>query len=1010
MINQKTIAIIILCFCTAWSIGQVTFPKNGVYDERDGHYAFINATIYASPENKIEKGTLLIKKGEIVDVGPSVIIPDDAVKIDLAGKYIYPSFIELSGNYGLPKPQPITTKSKSHRMLSDKDGAYSWNETLKPEQAAATVFKVDNKAAETYRKIGFGTMLTHHRDGMARGSSALVLLGEENEHKMILNPKASSHYSFIKGSSKQKYPNSRMGAIALLRQTYYDGQWYSKNTTLRTYNISLESWNALQELPQFFEISNRLDLLRADKIGDEFGIQYIFRGSGDEYMRIDAIKKTNAPIIVPLRFPKPFDVSDPFDTEEISLTQMKHWELAPSNPARIANAGIEFTLTADLLKDKKTFWGALRKAYQHGLSEIDIIKALTVTPAKLIKADNILGTLEKGKVANFFISSDNILVKTSILFENWVNGKPYFIKDINALDIRGKFELSIDSLKFQIEVKGSHSDPVLYLQDTSSSEKKMKIKHSIVNNRITFTLSPPNDSTVKPKEIYRLSGDLGNLNWSGQAIKMDGSWLPWKVERIGDNKTAPVKLPEIISDSTGSILYPWSAYGYTEKTFPKQKTYLIKNATIWTGEKDGILADTDVLLREGKIAKIGKKINSKNAIIIDGANKHLTAGIIDEHSHICINYGVNEGTQASSAEVRIGDVINSEDINMYRQLAGGVTGAQLLHGSANPIGGQSAIIKFRWGSLPEEMKYENADGFIKFALGENVKQSNWGANSRVRFPQTRMGVEQVYEDHFTRAKEYENAIKMGKKVRKDLELDALVEIINKERFISCHSYVQSEITMLMRIAEKYNFVLNTFTHILEGYKVADKMKAHGAGASTFSDWWAYKYEVMDAIPYNPKILDDMGIIVAVNSDDAEMGRRLNQEAAKGIKYGGMTEEAAWNMVTLNPAKLLHLDDKVGSIKIGKSADVVLWSDNPLSIYARAEKTFIDGVCLFDTKVDVQKRKVIEVERNRLIQKMLTAKHNGAATQPPIYHPKQHYQCCDKDCNRFYDYNIDLLSD
>ncbi|MDC0230433.1 amidohydrolase family protein [Aureispira] len=1008
MKRKKNIATIFLCFCTIWCMGQVTFPRNGVYDEREGHYAFVNATIYVSPETKIEKGTLLIKNGEIVAVGTSVTIPEDAVKVDLNGKYIYSSFIELSGNYGLAKPEAIKTDSKSHRMLSNKDGAYSWNETLKPEQDAGALFKVNSKTASIYREIGFGSFLSHQRDGMARGSSVLIMLGDENEHKMILNPKASAHYSFIKGSSKQKYPNSRMGAIALLRQTYYDAQWYSKTPEQRSYNISLENWNALQQLPQFFEIGNRLDLLRADKLGDEFGVQYIFRGAGDEYMRIDAIKNTNASIIVPLRFPKPYDVSDPYDAEEISLTQMKHWELAPSNPARIAKAGITFALTADLLKDKKTFWKALRKAYQYGLSEVDILRALTVTPAKLIKADNIIGTLDKGKLANFFITSENILSDTSILYENWINGKPYFIKDMNAIDLRGKYKLSLDGFELQLEVKGTYTTPELYLADTTSKLKKLK--HSTVNNTITFSLSPPKDSSDKSKELYRLSGNLGSLKWSGQATKSDGSWLPWLAKRVGDVKTKRPGLPKVITDSVGAILYPWSPYGFTKESIPKQKTYLIKNTTVWTGEKKGILENTDVLLLAGKIAKIGKKINSKEAIIIDGSNKHLTAGIIDEHSHICINYGVNEGTQASSAEVRIGDVINSEDINMYRQLAGGVTGAQLLHGSANPIGGQSAIVKFRWGSLPKEMKYENADGFIKFALGENVKQSNWGANARVRFPQTRMGVEQVYEDHFTRAKEYEQAIKAGKVVRKDLELDALLEIINKERFISCHSYVQSEITMLMRIAEKYNFVLNTFTHILEGYKVADKMKAHGAGASTFSDWWAYKYEVMDAIPYNPKILDDMGIVVAVNSDDAEMGRRLNQEAAKGVKYGGMTEEAAWNMVTLNPAKLLHIDDKVGSVKVGKSADVVLWSHNPLSVYAHAEKTFVDGICLFDIKIDAQKRQKIKAERNRLIHKMLNAKDKGSPTQPPMYHPKQHYQCCDKDCNRFFDYNVEMLTE
>jgi imidazolonepropionase-like amidohydrolase len=392
---------------------------------------------------------------------------------------------------------------------------------------------------------------------------------------------------------------------------------------------------------------------------------------------------------------------------------------------------------------------------------------------------------------------------------------------------------------------------------------------------------------------------------------------------------------------------------------------------------------------------------------IDASGKYITSGIIDEHSHIAIRGGVNEGTEASSAEVRIGDVVTSEDINIYRQLAGGVTAAQLLHGSANPIGGQSAIVKLKWGYTPEQMKVEGADGFIKFALGENVKQSNWGDHSHVRYPQTRMGVEQTYYNYFTKAREYEQQWKSatttakGKQTgvslpRKDIELDALVEILNGKRFITCHSYVQSEINMLMHVADSFGFKVNTFTHILEGYKVADKMKTHGANASTFADWWAYKYEVIDAIPQNAAILTRMGITTAINSDDAEMARRLNQEAAKSVKYAGMNEEEAWKMVTINPAKMLHLDSRMGSIKSGKDADVVMWSDNPLSIYARAEKTFVEGILFFDIEKDAQQREQNKTERARLTQKMLDNKKAGSATQEPSPKGNHTYSCGNAD--------------
>jgi len=423
-----------------------------------------------------------------------------------------------------------------------------------------------------------------------------------------------------------------------------------------------------------------------------------------------------------------------------------------------------------------------------------------------------------------------------------------------------------------------------------------------------------------------------------------------------------------------------------------------------------VIQNTDVAISKGKIIKVAIDIDAislfkKEAYLeIDASKLHLTSGIIDEHSHIAISRGVNEGSQASSAEVSIANVINSDDINIYRQLSGGVTTAQLLHGSANPIGGQSGIIKLRWGSNPQEMKFENAPGFIKFALGENVKQSNWGDYERIRFPQTRMGVEQVFYDHFLRAKAYQkewndyNSLSLAEKrktqaPREDLEMNTLVEILNSERFITCHSYVQSEINMLMHVADSMGFTMNTFTHILEGYKLADKMKAHGVGASTFSDWWAYKFEVNDAIPYNASILSDMGIVTAINSDDAEMARRLNQEAAKALKYGGVSQEDAWKMVTLNPAKLLRIDQRVGSIKTGKDADIVLWTDNPLSVYAKVQQTYVDGRCYYDAQKDQELQKRNDQERARLIQKMLRDKKDGKPTQK-VKQERQHLYHCD----------------
>ena len=499
----------------------------------------------------------------------------------------------------------------------------------------------------------------------------------------------------------------------------------------------------------------------------------------------------------------------------------------------------------------------------------------------------------------------------------------------------------------------------------------------------------------KDKDLIRLAGSVYGDEILGSGFDKDGNRVNFKAAYLSPLTNNPKELTKIDSAKTelpqAVTVFPWSGYG--SSIMPSSKTYLIKNATIWTNENDGILNGYDLLLKDGKIAKLGKKLSDPTAIEIDASGKHITSGIIDEHSHIAIQGGANECTHAVTAEVRIGDVLNCDDINIYRQLAGGVTAAQLLHGSCNPVGGQSAIIKLRWGFTPERMKIENAPNFIKFALGENVKSSFTISNNR--FPDTRMGVEQVYVDAFTRAQEYLNAKKdpiKAKSLRNDLQMDAMVEILTSNRFITCHSYIQSEINMLMHVATQFGFRVNTFTHILEGYKLADKIKAHGAGTSTFSDWWAYKYEVIDAIPYNGAILHDMGLVTAFNSDDPEMARHLNQEAAKAIKYGGVSPTEALKFVTLNPAKLLHLDNRMGSIKVGKDADVVIWSDNPLSMYAKAEVTFIDGIKFFDRNEMNQKYIEIQKERNRLIQKMMNVKKTGGKTEKFVSPKKIIYHC------------------
>ncbi|TCD27949.1 amidohydrolase [Pedobacter psychrodurus] len=988
---KKILLAIGLVFSTTFLFAQQTsFPVNGSFDTRPGMFAFTNATIVVNANQTLTNATFLIKGQIIQGVGTGLAVPKGYVVIDLKGKFVYPSLIDAFTSYGLseaPVQQRGFGAQRQSIFVSTKKGAYGWNESIRPETYVKSIFSTDSKKADELRKVGFGSVNVINRDGIARGVSAAVTLNEGADNSVFLKDQTAANYSFNKGTSSNDYPTSLMGSIALLRQTYYDAQWYSKQKD--EYNISLDEFGKQQTMPQLFEVDGWQNILRADKIGKEFGKKYIIKSTGDEYQRINEVKATGASLIIPLTFPKAYDVEDPAEARNVSLSQMKGWELAPTNPASLEKAGIKFALTAFGLENSRDFWANIRTAIENGLTEKQALQSVTEIPASLLGIGDKVGSLEKGKVANFLISSDNLFKNGNIIFENWVQGKRFIVNKMDVSDVRGTYNLNVDGIGALIlKITGTGGGSTAAIE---------RIGIDSVKTTATFTrngdwVSINFNLKKNPKGDVRLSGYITSANpitLKGESALADGTTGKFTATYKEAAKETPKKEEPKATLAMGPVIYPFSAFGSTE--LPKQETVLIKNGTVWTNEKDGILQNADVLLENGKIKAVGKNLSASGAKVVDATGKHVTAGIIDEHSHIAGAGGINEGAQSVSAEVRVADIINSEDVNIYRQLAGGVTTSQILHGSANPIGGQSQLIKLRWGKSPEELKFAGADGFIKFALGENVKQSNFGTGAR--FPVTRMGVEQTFVDEFTRAKEYEKALSVkGNSVRKDLELDAIVEILNNKRFITCHSYVQSEINMLIHVADSLGFKINTFTHILEGYKVADKMKAHGIAGSTFSDWWAYKNEVAEAIPYNGKIMHNVGVTTAFNSDDAEMARHLNQEAGKSVLYGNVPEEDALKFVTLNPAKMLHIDDKVGSLKAGKDADVVIWTANPLSIYARAEKTFVDGIAYWDIEKDAQVIKTQQAEKARLIQKMLESKSKGSRTQRPAGDAPRLYNC------------------
>ena len=1026
-------------FATTAALSQPTFPENGVANPRHGHYAFTHATLVKDASTTLQDATLVIKDGRIVAAGPGLAVPAGAVEVDCKGKFIYPSFIDIYTDYGTPQRQPQTGGGQFNFFAQQQfdnavKGPYGWNQAIKSDVDVYKVFGVNDAAAKSMREAGFGTVLTHMKDGVARGTGAVVTLANAKENLVIVKEKASAHYSFNKGTSTQSYPTSMMGYISLLRQTYIDANWYKTKPVEEGFNATLQSWNDIQGLPQIFEANDKWNDLRADRIGDEFGVQYIIKGGQNEYQRINDIKATNATYILPLNFPQGQDVEDPNDARLVSLEDMKHWEMAPVNAAAFEKAGIPFCLTTADLRSTASFWTNLRKSMEYGLSETKAMEALTKVPAQALGIYDKVGSLDPGKLANFLITNGPIFSeKTNILY-NYVQGIKYNVKDES--NIAGTYNLTITTAsgeeKYTLDVRSNNS-VTMWGKDTLNSKfsfdgKQVKLSYAPMARRQRPAMQSGTDSTQRrpggpggfggrggmteqplPATATRLGGVSNGTEWNGTGVDSLGNTLTWTAVfvKAADVKSDSVKKKEM--PVIGKVTYPFLPFGWTDDQQPKQETLLIKNATVWTSEKEGVLKNTDVLVKNGKIAAIGKNLTDPSARVIDGTGKHLSAGIIDEHSHIAAA-SINEGAQSVTSEVRIGDNLNPEDINIYRQLSGGVTTSQILHGSANVIGGQSQLIKLRWGAGDADMKFKGADGFIKFALGENVKRSA-STQGNNRYPDTRMGVEQVLIDAFTRAKDYkkewetynaakEQLIKAKKPLtglavpRRDLELEALVEILDRKRFITCHSYVQSEITGLIEVADKMGFKVNTFTHILEGYKVADKMLKHGANASTFSDWWAYKMEVEDAIPYNAAIMHKVGLNVAINSDDAEMARRLNQETAKTMKYGGLTAEEALALVTINPAKMLHVDDKVGSVKVGKDADLVLWSDNPLSIYAKSLYTIVDGTIYFDRVKDEQLQQEVQAERARLVKKLNGEKRSGASLIPAVPSYQIMHSCSD----------------
>ena len=552
---------------------------------------------------------------------------------------------------------------------------------------------------------------------------------------------------------------------------------------------------------------------------------------------------------------------------------------------------------------------------------------------------------------------------------------------------------------------GSEDDAERTVEEPRATNLPLK-KTKITPRRITFfcdgtAFDHDEDIMVTILRVDdRLIGGLETLSGRRTAIELlpvQHDLEPAEVESTADAESTEADDPDgtdgpetsdtvVQAEPLERLPVPLGAYGVLEP--PRSRDVVVRNATIWTAADAGVLQSSDLHIVDGRIAAIGVDLERipEDTMVIDGTGLHVTPGLIDCHSHTGISGGVNEGGQPNTAEVRIGDVVDPDDINWFRQLAGGLTAANQLHGSANPIGGQNSVVKLRWGGSARDMRIDGAPQGIKFALGENVKRGGG-------YPDTRMGVAAFIEDAFQAARERQEEIAryeaLPASVRRtklppapDFELDAVIEILEGDRLIHCHSYRQDEILMLLRLCERYGVRIGTLQHILEGYKVADAIAAHGAGASSFSDWWAYKMEVMDAIPENGALMHEVGVLVSFNSDDSEVATRMNDEAAKAVRWGGLDPHEALKFVTINPARQLGVDDRIGSLEVDKDADFVIWSAPPLSSFARCEQTWIDGARHYDRIDAAETHALAMAERGRLLGELSSssAKSSSSATR------------------------------
>lgn len=891
-----------------------------------GVHALVGGRIVARPGEVLAGGTLVIRDGRIAAVGKDVAPPADARVWDMKGTTIYAGFIdpslpfettnsavapapaEAADGAGLASPGPRFFGTPGAQPDMGHPGPGYAVAGITPERQVVLGYSPKPTTLAPLRALGFTAGLIAPARGIIRGTSALIALSEDSPNVAVIQPDVFQHIAFeTRGSDERAYPSSLMGAIAAVRQAFLDARHYALDQA--DYQQSPQARPRPEFNPALAALGPVAD--RKRRVAFEPGSALmadraacIAREFGLDFCLVASGQEWRRPDLAQATGAA-FIV--PLDFPDLpNLPDEEDWEQVQLDQLRAWDWAPE---NAALLR-------------QRGL-EI----ALTTR-----------GLADKKKFRpNLRRALDRGLTETDALA---------------ALTTVPARLCGVESQLGTLE-PGKLAN-LAVVEGNSYLDPEAKVREVWIDGR-----------------VYRAPGEeRGFAKAEAGKSKPGAANEPKPAKKAADNKKEQLR----------KLQKPRLARSPLEGRGPlaEPKSVLIEHATVWTCGPGGRLEDADVLLAGGKVKAVGRSLALRSdyagpPLVIDGRGLHVTPGLIDAHSHAAILGAVNESSLPSSAMVRIRDVVNSETANLRQQLAGGVTAVNLLHGSANPIGGQSCVIKLRDGASPEDLVFDAAPPGIKFALGENVKQSGWGDRFVTRFPQTRMGVRTLVANRLTAAREYLARVEQASRrstlpPRRDLELEALAEVLQGRRWIQCHAYRQDEILMLIRQMEDFGVKIGSFEHVLEGYKVADEIARHGAGGSTFSDWWGYKFEVYDAIPYNGSLMRDRGVLVSFNSDSSELARRLYTEAAKAVKYGGTPEVEALHFVTINPAKQLRMDQRVGSLEPGKDADLALWSRPPLDSRTVCLQTWIEGKKYFDRALEAGRTAQLEKERADLLAK------------------------------------------